>query len=800
MLRLMKRLIILFLLLTGVSYGQKIQVLENTTLESVPFVKVYPVGGNPFLADIDGYFQLPDNCEQFTLRMNGFADTTYHNEGQTSVILRVLGNDLEEVVVLPGINPAERIMELAINNRKKNHPMGDETFRYTSYSKFLFTLNPDAVAAISDTTTDTTLIDIRDLFSKQHLFLMESTTEKSFEPPFREKEIITAYKVSGFSDPMFSTFASELQTFNFYENQFDLLGQSYINPLAFGGIRRYLFILEDSTVNAPGDTTFTIRFQPRKDKNFDGMKGTLYINSRGYALEKVIAEPAEKSESLEPKIIQEYVLIDGMKWFPKKLSTEAVFPAFRLNSKLKDGYLVAKGTTYIEDIRLGLDLSKVKFNAATVQTADDANEKDSAHWNQNRTYQLNQKETTTYQQIDSLSKANDLEAKVSVMSSILEGKIPVGYIQFDLNRLLDYRDYEGYRVGLGIENSKKWMKRATVGAYVAYGTRDKSWKYGGYGKVMLFPKQFISLEGRFQQDLVERGGYQFLAVERGLNVDALYRHLYIRNMEKQRLAEVAVSGYVTPNLKWLVSMNYQRVQFTQGYAYTNSDMPIGATQHFEVAEATMEWIWTIREKVMYLGNKRVSLGSKWPKLSAKWAQSIPNVFHSALQYARLNVDLQQDIVIRGAGKLSYLISAGKTIGNVPLYLNQVALGTGGNWNISVANTFETILPSAFYATQQAAVFTRFTFKALKTGMKWTTPQLVLHHAMGTGSFDRAQDHTVVFRTMNKGYYEGGLLLNKLLNIGSTGFGIGGFYNYGAYASSNWKDNVTLKIGLTVGLN
>lgn len=146
------------------SFAQRLQVREQETDNTIPFVKVYPVNGNPFLADIDGYFTLPEGCQSFTLRMNDYADTTIAYNFQQIVYLRALGASIEEVTIQPGFNPAERIMELAIQNRKKNHPMSDLSFQYTSYSKLIMTINPDALASIPDTTTDTNLISMRTFF------------------------------------------------------------------------------------------------------------------------------------------------------------------------------------------------------------------------------------------------------------------------------------------------------------------------------------------------------------------------------------------------------------------------------------------------------------------------------------------------------------------------------------------------------------------------------------------------------------------------------------------------------------
>jgi len=53
--------------------------------------------------------------------------------------------------------------------------------------------------------------------------------------------------------------------------------------------------------------------------------------------------------------------------------------------------------------------------------------------------------------------------------------------------------------------------------------------------------------------------------------------------------------------------------------------------------------------------------------------------------------------------------------------------------------------------------------------------------------------------MDKGYFEGGLILNNILVSGFSGIGIGVFYNYGYYSSADWKSNIIPKISLSVVL-
>jgi hypothetical protein len=783
-------------------FGQSTYTIKDfVTQESIPFVKVKPNVGAPFLADIDGIIHVDATATSVELHSATYRDTTIllENVVDQTIYLVPLVKDIMEVTVVAGENPAHRIINHAIENRKLNNPMENDAFRYNSYSKFIFDMNQDALSAIPDSTSDSTLIKMRKFFNEQYLFMLESASTRTFIPPSRDKEEITAYKVSGFNDPMFSTFANEMQSFSFYENQFELLGKTYINPIAFGGTKRYLFILEDTTI-VKQDTTFTIFYRPRKGRNFEGMTGRLYINTNQWAIEKVTASPYEDTTGTEVIIVQEYALVDGKKWFPSKLSTEISFKSLRLSMKMPDAYIQGKGSTYIKQIELNPEgLRKRDFDNVSVTTAENAGDKKDSEWDSLRVYNITDKEERTYEMVDSLSKAEKFDKKLLFAKALAEGKLPLGNVNLDLTRLLDYDLYEKYRFGLGLETSKKVMKNATIGGYYAWATGDKESKFGGYSIIHLNRKNGVMLNLRYQQDLMERGGYSFQKDVFTFNTASIYKHFFIQNMERQRLGEVAVSGYMRSNMKITAIGNYQRIWYTDNYQYYSSGNPLtdAVYKDNDLAETSLEFTWNIREKVMVLGNQRVPKGTKWPKIMLKATKGWKGWFESDFNYLRLNAEIQQNISIRGLGVFNWTLAGGQTIGDVPLTLMQVGAGTGRNWNLSVANTFETMRPSEFYNSKQAALFTRMTFNAFKTKAKWNEPQIALHHAIGYGEMNAKQNHSVSFRSMDKGFFEGGLLLNNVLTSGMSGIGIGVFYRYGTYADPNWKQNLVFKISLSL---
>ncbi len=229
---------------------------------------------------------------------------------------------------------------------------------------------------------------------------------------------------------------------------------------------------------------------------------------------------------------------------------------------------------------------------------------------------------------------------------------------------------------------------------------------------------------------------------------------------------------------------------------------MGLQNIFEVAETSLELTWSIRDKVISLGTKRVSMGSKWPIITGKITKNIPGWTPDKINYTRWSIGLQQIVPIRAVGKLTYLLTYSGMQGDAPLLYQFVGIGTGRNHgNISVANTFETMLPSTYYATQLTTAFTRFDFKAFKTKVKWTKPQIAIHHGIGYGLSDKnTTNHSIGYLTMNKGYAETGLLVNDLLKVRFLGLGIGGFYHYaGGLISPYVKNNILVKFSMTIKL-
>jgi hypothetical protein len=72
--------------------------------------------------------------------------------------------------------------------------------------------------------------------------------------------------------------------------------------------------------------------------------------------------------------------------------------------------------------------------------------------------------------------------------------------------------------------------------------------------------------------------------------------------------------------------------------------------------------------------------------------------------------------------------------------------------------------------------------------------------VGWGKLPQASMHqNIVFKTMEKGYYESGLLLHRIINTNLMGLGFGVYYRYGPYQFEKTSNNIAYKLAISLSL-
>jgi hypothetical protein len=781
--------------------AQRYQVFDATTKEAIPFVKVKPQNSAPFLADLSGTFELADTVRVISLKILGYSDSTIELAAVPyyEIFLQPKAQELNEIVVAPGLNPALRIIELAIANRKENHPQAHGGFIAEQYSKFVFDIDDETkriLAAKEILPEDTNRYEFKQFTERQAFFISESVSKHYFEPPYREKESIEAYRVSGFTDPSLSSIAQSLQSFHFYEIQLEILGIHYLSPIAPGSLERYFYALKDTVISGV-DTTFTIFFRPKKGADFSGLSGYLYINTHGYAIEKVQAYPYNPApNTTKVAITQEYQLLPSMHWFPKQLITEVYVQFIQINMDSTAAIVVGKGLNVIRSVQFDPpELDKVKFQQISVETLPNAAQKLSEEeWQNVRVTPLNAREIRTYEQLDSLSKEEHFDQKLKLLKMLSSGKLPLGYAQIDLAKVLNYNAFEYTRFGLGIESSAKLAQHFKVGATFGYGLNDQRYKYS------LFIMLHTGYANRFQckafrsADIYEVGAPVLYQTSMLYKQDAT-RFLYASNWVYQEKLGLELSLKFNANSRLDFETSLQRNTYTDNYRYQGQ-----ATSQGLMSRLTYNL--AIREQSSYFGELLIPKPSPYPKiqLQVEHAWLVPNWTASLPAFNRIQLNVFQVATIPAWGVIQWNLRCSYTDRPTPLqYQHAISASRpldSKQFGMSVANTFETLNCNAFYHQKQLQFFVRYIQNAWRTTAKWNEPQIGFHFAYGWGQLDQKALHSTSFLTMDKGYTELGLLVNGLLVSGNSSFGIGVFQAVGYYASPHWKQNLVPKF--TIG--
>jgi hypothetical protein len=769
------------------------QILDRKTRRPLAFVNItYLASGQGTVSNIDGAFSIssPGDIDFLKFSYVGYHPRYIGKEdirgGETLLIeMDRKTYDIAEVTIIPGINPAHRIIRLASENRKQNNPEERRSFSYTSYSKMYFTLDPDSLEKFLD---------------KQHLFLMEFVSERKFMPPDKNKEVVTASRVSGFRDPSFTLLASQIQSTSFYDDLIMIWDKKYLNPISSGSTRKYLFILEDTMYTESMDTLFVISYRPLKGRNFDGLKGILHINSRGYAIQNVIAEAAETEGIFRIRIQQKYEYVADQQWFPVQLNTDIILSPKNAAANGEQVRLLGIGKSYLSDIQLDPAFSNREFDQIELEVEDGAHKQDENYWSQYRVNPLTRKDSNTYHFIDSVEKEVHLDRTLKAFETFASGYIPIGFLNLDYRSLIHWNQYEGFRFGAAAETNEKLAWWFSIGGKVAYGTRDKRLKYGAHLKFNLNYRKDAWIKFKYDNDVVETAGFRFLD-KPPITSSEIFRSFLIA--EKDIVEEKALE-FQFPAFRYVKINTYlSRASRTMAsdYRYLAST-PEGEqeTDRFHITETGVLMRYAHKEKFLETprGN-RLSLGTSYPVFFANFHVGLP-ILGGEYEYTKVEARITKTFVSKSLGDTKIALVGGWADRDLPYPLLYAGTGSYAAFTIETENSFTTMRLNEFVSDRFANLYFQQDFGKLLFSSGRFQPGIVLATSAGLGKLSHSANHVNLDQqSYEKGYYESGLLFNNLLRQWFIGYGLGVFYRYGPYSLPKTIDNFAFKFTIRFNL-
>jgi len=805
---------ILFLfLLQSLSYAQiyrvKGQILDSITNEPLAFVNIIindtKQGG---MSNIEGNFDLSlsQPIEYLQMSYVGYYSDTFFVKQNNSLSLKIelvpSTYQLREFVLLPGINPAHRIIQNAIDNRKNNHPQKQGSFRYVSYNKMILTVDVDTLKSKDPSELDSSDIHLLDFFEEHHLFFMESINERIFMPPDRSNEKILASKVSGFSDPLFSLLMTQVQPFSFYDDIIIISDKKYVNPISPGATDKYFYTIED-TLYQGIDSVFIISYRPWKGTSFDGLTGLLYINTNGWAIQNVIAEPWDIDEQgIGMKIQQLYEFVDGKQWFPVELNTFFFFKTVKVN----DSYMLGISNTYIKEIELDADLKKRNFSFAEIEVDENAINADKELWQKYRVDSLTEKELNTYHLIDSIGEAENLDRRMETLRILMTGKLPWKWINIDLDKIMDYNDFEGYQLGLGIHTSSRFSKHFSIGGYANWGFKDKAWKYGGDVEFMLWRARELKWRTEYSFDVTEPGVHYFHDINSSLKIanEEYYRSFLVDQMDEVLHMGTGFEMLLSRNLRGSIFIDsyHKKPLYDYQYIIAQSNNATATQSEFDFTEISFGLKYAHNEKMFYNidYNLNMNINSNRPIIWFNYSRGVADLLHGDFDYNRFDIKVKQRINYKYLGQTKLMLTAGYVDKDLPYTQMYKASSSFRQFTISTPMSFSTMRMNEFIADSYVSLFFSHGFESPFSREKKFRPELEIHTNVCFGDLRKPELHTYMpFKTLEKGYIESGLYINKLINMNLYYLGAGVFYRYGAYHLPTEKDNFSFRFSLQYAL-
>ncbi|KAB2805338.1 DUF5686 family protein [Phaeocystidibacter luteus] len=793
---------LLLLLLSGSLSAQRYsgQVVDQDG-EGLPTVTITwgDADAQRMVTDFNGNFTLPNRrfrvvrFELFGYEPADFRPEDLPDDGK--IVLFEKTEAIEEVVVFAGENPAWRIVRNAVRYKSVNNPNKYDSYRYTSYNKNTITYNFDVDSVLSSADS-ARIAENRISAETKHLLVIESVTRKFYRSPNRHAEDVIGTRISGFENPNIATIPDGIQHFGFYDDYMPLLNKEYLNPIASGFENRYVFYLTDTIVHEQ-DTTFIMDYFPTAGSNFEGFEGVIHINTDGWAIEYVTAEPWDKGK-ISLSMEQRYEKGHGGHWFPKELNFELELERFPFQ---KNGALMI-GTTILDSVYVNVPVPDEVFDHVQVEMRENAGLMDDDFWERRRTVDLTEKEVETIRHMDSIGERYNLGGVLRSTRHAYRGFLATGPINLDMKRLIASSQYEGLRLGMGVYTNELVSKYWSTGGYFGYGFNDQQFKYGGELKLIFDPDNDFWFKYEYKNDVRGPGLVGINYWERTSFAEQFY------NIRMDRFEQHAVTLRSRAFTFHIFEVGAKKFTLapTYDYAFVTDAGEPSTFYHF--SEVNFGWRWVQEEKIIANYGQRITTGSRtWPAVRLDYSRGISGVLDGDFDYNKIELGIQFDRFTKNLGRTLMSIEGGYVDSPLPIGMNFGARPSySASFSVVVPNTFQTMRFNEFFNSQYGAVYFMHDFRSLLLRSGWFKPEIRFFTAVGFGKLDNRERHlNSGIQDMRYGYYESGIALDRLIaintfNLGYFGIGVGGFYRYGPYSLPNVWDNFSLKIAFMYSVN
>ena len=761
------------------------------------------------LSNIEGYFsvEIPLDTKRFKVSYLGYVTknvSVEKDENVYDVTLKPSNEALKEVLITSNTRAAQRIIQKAIDAKSVNNPNEALTsYEFDAYNKFIIDNSGFSIE------NDSANFEVEKLINSSRAYLSEKVSTYQYTKKKGLKETIKGTQTAGFEQPVYELLSLQLQSLSWYDEDYTIFDTDYAGPLSKRPFNNYSYKILDTT--ATSQPAYIIYFKPKRQRAVAGLEGVLYLDTTSFAIQKAIGQ-LNGVVKIESSQEFEFFAEDNI-WFPKNAEVTikpgiggqsiSIFGGnisvgqlqrkrVRDNDSISgidtdDLYLESKSVFSNIQLNKDLDLSRGDF-AITIK--NDAISKPESFWKSYRIAPLDERDLRTTERVDSIIKAENIERRIDVIQNFNEGYYPIGFWDVDLRTLVKYNNYEGMRLGTGGITNNKFSNRFRVEGYGVYGFGDHTFKYSLGGGALLRKESSTWLNLNYTSDVTEVGSFFYLTDKlayslfepRLVNIDFYYIH---------RTWRASLQHRFTPKILTETMLSRSNISQTDGYVFLDNNTLFN---NYRITSATFSVRWSPFSKFLKGPGKVVEFEDNYPKFSAQVVQSFEGLLDGDFDFTKIGAKIDYQISRLNQSHTSILLEGDYSFGNIPLthlfhaYPNAPTKETIlQRFSVAGRRSFETMYFSEFYSDRLATLQVRHTLRPIKFSQRFK-PEVVLisRHAIGNSS--NQANHNRSYRTLEHGYNEAGLEVNKLF----YGFGTSFAYRYGAYHLPSFGDNISFK--------
>lgn len=697
-------ILIIILLFAQIAFSQtKVKgVVIDEYKEPVAFANViFKNSTKGTITDENGRFYLESNktYPELEISFMGYETKTIplkKNNFNLKIVLKETANSLNAVVVYSGKvkrkgNPAIAILKKIWRNKRKNGVHLYDYYQYDKYEKIEFDLNniddkfkKKKIFKGMDFIFDK--VDTSSVTGKTYLpiFINESIYKVYGKniPPKKKKEVLVANKNSGMSSNQnVNEYLKQLyQDYNIYDNFLRFFDKSFTSPLGRTGPLTYNYVLSDSAF-IDNKWCYNIVFYPRR-KNELTFKGDFWVNDTTYAI-KEIQMAASKSANInwikDIYIEQEFEVLNDSVFLLKR---DHMMSDFALNKKEKSKGVYGRRTTLYNNYKFKIPHKSEFYVQKNYERKKEIFNKTDAYWDKNRMESLNKDESGVYKMLDTLKTVKKFKQLYDIT-----GILASGYWQFikgfdfgPIYSAFGTNDVEGLRIRVGGRSYINYNDKARVQGFLAYGTKDKRFKYGIAGSWLLNPKSRFVISAANRHD-VEQTGVSLTTSNNVLDRSFASAAFFSRGdnfkLTDLKLTNVGVAFDPTKNFSIRLGATFKEMKSAAPDKFKIDYLDDSGTIKSSIKQAEADVVVKFmpkRKTVGYGVERDIINKGRYPTFYLSYTKGLKGVMNSDFDFSKLQFYYKQRFQVGGFGKLKYVVEVGKTFGKVPLSLIDVVPG------------------------------------------------------------------------------------------------------------------------------